>query len=66
MYQYNIERELVQSRWQQLYVVVNTHRTIHKIVEVFHEYLFEHIQVGDHDIWLLSNIEPFRVTRFPC
>ena len=31
---------------------------IHEIVEIFHHYLLQHIQVSDQDVGLLSNIEP--------
>ena len=31
---------------------------VHEVVEIFHHYLLEHIQVSDQDMGLLPNIEP--------
>lgn len=30
---------------------------VHEAVEVLHQYLFEHVQVSNQDMWLLSNVE---------
>ena len=38
-------------------VNLKPHFVIHEIIEIFHHYLLEHVQVSDQYVWLLSNIE---------
>ena len=40
-----------------------TNLVVHEIVEVFHHYLFQHVNISDHDVWFLSNVESVFVEK---
>ena len=40
-----------------LNVIGNTDFVVHEAVKFLHQYMFEHVQVSNQDMWLLSNVE---------